>query len=344
MNDGRLCWGLLSTARINERLIPALRESKRSELKAVASRDRTAAQAYARRWQIPHAYGSYDELLADPDIHVVYVSLPNHLHAEWSVRCADAGKHVLCEKPLALTVEEVDRMMAAAQRNGVIIQEAAMMRFHPQTRQLSAAVAQNVIGEVRLVRGIFTFALRQPGDIRLDPTMGGGSLWDLGSYCVSFSRTILQAEPVEVFAFQSTGESGVDLSFSAQMRFASGTLVHFFSSFATFPHVEADLLGTEGRLYLDLPWVNQPGKTAHLRLTRLHGDGEKSTFGDGLQHQTADWKTYEAMDGYRDEVESMAVSILDRVDPVISLADSRNNVAAITALARSARECRPVKL
>jgi predicted dehydrogenase len=343
MKNGRLCWGLLSTARINERLIPVLRESAHSELLAVASRSREAAQAYASRRQIPRAYGSYDELLADPEIDVVYLALPNHLHSEWSVKCADARKHVLCEKPLALTVEEVDLMTAASKRNRVIIQEAAMMRFHPQMRQLSEAVAQKIIGEVRLIRGVFTFTLRRPGDVRFNPAMGGGSLWDVGSYCVSFARTALQAEPVEVFGSQSTRD-GVDVNFSGQMRFSSGVLVHFFSSFDSFPHVEADLLGTEGRLYLDLPWVNQPGKTGRLRLTRLRSQGEKSTFGDGLQQETTDWKTYEDMNGYRDEVDSMAESVLKGAAPVVSLADSRNNVAAINALARSAQEGRPVML
>lgn len=344
MKSGRLCWGLLSTARINERLIPVLRESAHSELLAAASRSREAAQAYASLRQIPRGYGSYDELLADPEIDIVYLSLPNHLHAEWSIKCADAGKHVLCEKPLALTVEEVDRMKAASERNHVLIQEAAMMRFHPQMRQLSEAVAQKIIGEVRLIRGIFTFTLRRPGDVRFDPDMGGGSLWDVGSYCVSFARAALQAEPVEVFASQSTGNGGVDLSFSGQMRFPSGALVHFFSSFDSFPHVEADLLGTEGRLYLNLPWVNQPGKTGRLQLTCLRSQGEKSTFGDGLRQETTDWKTYEDMNGYRDEVDSMAASVLNGAAPVVSLADSRNNVAAINALAQSAREGRPVTL
>ena len=187
MSDKRARWGLLSTARINERLIPCLKRSERSELIAVASRSRVTADRYAEEHGISKAYGSYDEMLADPAIDVVYISLPNGLHTEWSLRCAEAGKHVLCEKPLALSVEEVDRLLEAAGRCGVTIQEATMMRFHAQTAYVRELIAQGAIGEVRMGRGLFTFTLERPGDIRLDPAMGGGSVWDLGSYCVSFA-------------------------------------------------------------------------------------------------------------------------------------------------------------
>jgi predicted dehydrogenase len=200
MTDRIARWGLLSTARINERLIPCLGRSERNELIGVASRSRATADRYAREHGIYKAYGSYEEMLADPAIDVVYVSLPNGLHTKWSLRCAEAGKHVLCEKPLALSVAEVDQLREAADRCGVTIQEATMMRFHSQTFYVRNLIAEGVIGEVRMGRGLFTFTLHRPGDIRLDPAMGGGSIWDLGSYCVSFARTILQAEPVEVAA------------------------------------------------------------------------------------------------------------------------------------------------
>lgn len=150
-------WGLVGTARINERLIPCLERSPRSELRAVASRQQETANTFAAAWNIPHAYGNYETLLNDADIDAVYISLPNHLHAEWAVKFADAGKHVLCEKPLALTTEQVERMMDAAQRNNVIIQEAAMMRFHPQIEFVRDLIAQGTIGEIRLARGLFTF-------------------------------------------------------------------------------------------------------------------------------------------------------------------------------------------
>ncbi len=343
MADKQACWGLLSTARINERLIPAIRASGRSELLAVASRSDERAQAYAKQWDIPHAYGTYEQMLDDPAIDVIYLSLPNHLHAEWAIKCAEAGKHVLCEKPIAITTEEVDRMAQAAEKNGVIIQEAAMMRFHPQTRYLRELVAKRIIGDVRLIRGVFTFILDNQGDIRLNPSMGGGSLWDLGSYCVSFARTVLQAEPVEVSAYQISGDSGVDLSFSAQMHFPTGTLVHFFSSFQSFAHIEADFLGTEGRIYADIPWVNHIGASASVRVTRS-GDVEgTSTFSDSVEGHTTDTKRYENINAYQCEVDSIVESVLNGAEPVISLADSWNNIVTIVALHESARTGKPVR-
>ena len=342
MAEQQACWGLLSTARINERLIPALRASGRSELLAVASRSKERAQAYAKQWNIPHAYGTYEQMLADPAINVIYLSLPNHLHAEWAIKCAEAGKHVLCEKPIAITTEEVTRMAQAAEKNGVIIQEAAMTRFHPQTQYLHELVAKRVIGDIRLIRGVFAFTLENPADIRLDTNMGGGSLWDLGSYCVSFARTVLQTEPIEVSAYQVSGDTGVDMSFSAQMQFPTGTLVQFFSSFQSFAHIEADFLGTEGRIYADIPWANHIGASANVQVTRSGNAEETSTFSDSMEGYMTDTKTYANMNAYQCEIDSMVESVLNGTEPVISLADSWKNVATIVALHESARTGKPV--
>ncbi len=344
MAEKKACWGLLSTARINERLIPALRASGRSELLAVASRSTGRAQAYAKQWDIPYAYGTYQQMLADPAINVIYLSLPNHLHVEWAIKCAEAGKHVLCEKPIAITTEEVTRMAQAAEKHGVIIQEAAMMRFHPQTQYLQELVAKRVIGDVRLIRGVFAFTLENPGDIRLETNMGGGSLWDLGSYCVSFARTVLQAEPVEVSAYQVSGDTGVDMSFSAQMQFPTGTLVQFFFSFQSFAHIEADFLGTEGRIHVDIPWANHIGASANVQVTRSGNPEETSTFSDSMEGRTIDTKTYENMNAYQCEIDSMVESVLNGTEPVISLADSWKNVSTIVALHESARTGKPVRL
>ena len=343
MAEKKASWGLLSTARINERVIPTLRNSERSELLAVASRTKERAQAYAKQWDIPCAYGTYEGMLADPVINVIYLSLPNHLHTEWAIKCAEAGKHVLCEKPIAITTEDVARMAQAAEKNGVIIQEAAMMRFHPQTQYLRELVTKRVIGDIRLIRGVFAFTLDNPGDIRLDTNMGGGSLWDLGSYCVSFARTVLQAEPIEVNAYQITGDTGVDMSFSAQMQFPTGILVQFFSSFQSFAHIEADFLGTEGRIFADIPWANHIGASANVQVTQSGGSEETSTFSDGMEGHTTDTKTYENMNAYQCEIDSMVESVLNGVEPVISLADSWSNVATIVALHESARTGKPVR-
>src|SRR5215213_7800528 len=174
-----LNWGLLSTARINKALITPLRASKRNKLAAVASRSQENADAYAKEKKIPRAHGSYEAMLADPEIDVVYISLPNHLHAEWSIKSVEAGKHVLCEKPLALSVEDVDEIQSAARKHGRIVMEAFMYRHHPQTLKVQELVTSGSLGMVKLVRGSFSFVLSGEEDIRLlDPTMGGGSIWD----------------------------------------------------------------------------------------------------------------------------------------------------------------------
>ena len=178
----KLNWGLLSTARINRSVIPPIRLSKRSELIAVASRNLGTAEAYAKKWEIPRAFGSYETMLGDPEINAVYISLPNHLHAEWSVKSAAAGKHVLCEKPLALSTIEVDRIIEAAVKRRVVIAEAFMYKHHPQTLKVIELVKRQVIGDLLVVKGTFTFNLIHPGDVRLYPEMGGGSIWLIGNF------------------------------------------------------------------------------------------------------------------------------------------------------------------
>src|SRR3990172_2137566 len=197
-----LGWGLLSTARINRALIPPLRASKRSKLVAVASRTAKGAQAYAHKWRIPRAYASYEAMLDEADIDVIYNSLPNHLHAEWTIKAAQAGKHVLCEKPLALSVEEVDAMTAAARQAGVVVAEAFMYRHHTQTLKVKELVESGAVGNVRLVRGSFTFMISRQDDVRLDPAMGGGCLWDVGCYPFIYPRYLFVREPEEVLGCQ----------------------------------------------------------------------------------------------------------------------------------------------
>src|SRR5512138_1361414 len=196
-----LNWGLLSTARINRALITPLRASKRNRLLAVASRTQESADRYARAKRIRRAYGSYEALLADPEIDVIYNPLPNHLHAEWTIKAVEAGKHVLCEKPLALSVQEVDTMKSAARRHDRVVAEAFMYRHHPQTLKVQEIVKSGSLGALKMVRGSFSFVLSREGDVRLDPAMGGGSIWDIGCYPISYARTVIGANPLEVFGW-----------------------------------------------------------------------------------------------------------------------------------------------
>lgn len=322
MAAGALRWGLLGTARINRALIPALRASDRNELWAVGSRSLASAEAYAREWGIPRAFGSYEALLADPAIDVVYLPLPNSLHAEWTVKAARAGKHVLCEKPLALSVEEVDAVAAAGRAAGVVVAEGFMYRHHPQTWRVKELVDSGAIGTPRLVRGSFTFDLSREGDVRLVPTLGGGSLWDVGCYPVSYARYLLAAEPVEAFGWQATGPTGIDESFAGQLRFGDGAVAQFDCGFRAAFRTHLEVVGREGTITVPRPFKPTPSET--VLLTR--GDATESIPVEGPPEL------------YLGEVEDMADAVLRGKPPAVSLADSRANVAALVALYRSARE------
>jgi predicted dehydrogenase len=219
-----------------------------------------------------------------------------------------------------------------------------MMRYHAQTLQLRQRLAAGAIGEVRLIRGVFTFPLERPGDIRLDPTLGGGSIWDLGSYPVSFTRAMLGVDPVEVQGWQVSGADGVDLSFAGQLRFAGGTLAQFFSSFQAVPQAEVDLIGSAGAVHLDLPYLNKVGVASRVRICRLRPERASGTFGDASSQMEEEVLTYEAVDAYRDEIEAVVACLLDGAAPMVPLADSRANIAALEALCISAREDRPLRL
>jgi xylose dehydrogenase (NAD/NADP) len=322
-----LNWGLLSTARINRALITPLRASKRNQLLAVASRTQESADRYAREWKIPRAHGSYEALLADPEIDVIYNSLPNHLHAEWTIKAVEAGKHVLCEKPLALNVAEVDAMKEAARKHGCVVAEAFMYRHHPQTIKVQEMIKSGSLGNLKLIRGSFSYVLSREGDVRLDPAMGGGSIWDVGCYPISYARTVVGETPLEVFGWQVTGPTGIDETFVGQMRFDHEVLAQFDCSFVFPFHVLMEVIGSEGTLNIPNPF--KPGVDEKIYLTR----GDKT--------ETIKIKGQEL---YIGEVEDMADAIPLGHSPRISLDDSRANVAVISALLESAREGKPVKL
>ena len=323
-----LNWGMLSTARINRALIPPLQVSKRNHLLAVGSRTRESADKYARDKKIPRAHGSYEALLADPEIDVIYNPLPNHLHAGWTIKAVKAGKHVLCEKPLALTVDEVDAIHTAARKHERVVAEAFMYRHHPQTLKVQEIVKSGSLGTLKLIRGSFSFVLSREEDIRLlDPALGGGSIWDVGCYPISYARTVVGENPLEVFGWQITGPTGIDETFVGQMRFPNGVHAQFDSSFAIPFHTFMEIIGSEGTLSIPKPF--KPDVNERIFLT--HGD----------KTETIKVKGQEL---YLGEVEDMADAILLGRDPRVSLEDSRANVAAISALLESAKTGMPVKL
>jgi D-xylose 1-dehydrogenase (NADP+, D-xylono-1,5-lactone-forming) len=322
-----LKWGMLSTARINKALFTPLRISKRNQLLAVASRSQEKAEAYAKEKKIPRAYGSYETLLADPEIDVIYNPLPNHLHAEWTIKAVEAGKHVLCEKPLAISLDEVDAMAAAAKKHGKVVAEAFMYRTHPQTLRVKEIVDSGQLGRIKTVHGSFTFMMTNQDDIRWKPEWGGGGLWDIGCYPLSYTRSVLGAEPLEVFGWQVIGPTGVDEVFAAQLRFPGDVLAQFDCSIQVPFHVFMEIVGDEGTLNIPHPF--NPGASETIYLSR---DGATKAI------------PVKGPDTYLGEVEDMADAVLLGKPPRISLADSRANVAAILALFKSAKTGKPVTM
>jgi xylose dehydrogenase (NAD/NADP) len=322
-----LNWGLLSTANINRALIPPLRASKRSYLLAVASRSQESADAYASKWKIPRAHGSYESLLADPEIDVIYISLPNHLHAEWTIKAVEAGKHVLCEKPLALSADQVDAIAGAAKKHERVVAEAFMYRHHPQTLKVQEIVGSGSLGTLKLLRGSFSFVLDREGDIRLDPAKGGGSIWDVGCYPISYMRTVVGAEPLEVFGWQVTGPTGIDDTFIGQLHFDAGIYGQFDSSFVMPDNAHMEIVGSEATLIIPSPY--KPFFNEKIFQVR---DGKTETI------------RVKGQELYLGEVEDMADAILSGKAPRIPLVDSRANVATIVALLESARTNKPIKI
>ena len=324
----QLRWGLLSTARINKALFPPLRMSPRNILSAVASRELDRAQAYAKEHNIPRAFGSYEEMLADPDIDVIYNPLPNNMHTEWTVKAAQAGKHILCEKPFANTVEEVDAMADAAKKAGVVVMEAFMYRHHPQTLRVKDMIENGAVGKLQIVRGSFMFKIGNEEDVRLNASLGGGSIWDVGCYPISYTRLIVGQEPVEVFGYGMFGlASKVDEIFAGQMRFANGVFAHFDCGFRSPVRVRMEIVGDKGNLTVLSPFTPRLNE----RIILFNGEKEEVF-------------TIPGEDLYLGEVENMADAILNGAPIRMSLADSRNNVLLIQKFLESAQSGKPVAL
>lgn len=258
-------WGLLSTALINRKLMAGARVAHGVELAAVASRDLARARAYADEHGIPTAHGSYEELLADPEIDAVYIPLPNALHHPWTLRTLEAGKHVLCEKPYSRHPAEVTEAFDLAARNGLVLSEAYMWRYHPQTTTLAQLVQDGAIGELRLISASFTWPCDAPGDIRLDPALDGGALLDVGCYCVSAAR-LLAGEPEALLAQQVPSASGVDALLTGQLRFPGGVLATFDCGLLVPDRSSLEVMGTEGTIVVSDPWhCLEPGLELRLQ-------------------------------------------------------------------------------
>ena len=314
-------WGLLSTANINRRLIPAIRASDRGELIAVASRDYTRARSYADMWGIPSAYGSYEEMLTSDKIDCVYVGLPNHLHAEWSIKSMQSGKHVLCEKPFALSVTEVDRMIAASRENDRVLAEAFMYRHHPQTKIAGEWVRSGKLGEILQLFAVFNFQLTNPSNVRWAPEFGGGCLWDVGVYPLSFAQYFFGDVPNWVLGAQKISSSGVDATFSGIMGYKGNGIAQIQSSFQSRFFTYAEIIGTQGRLSFNRPFVGieDDGKLVFTPI-----EGETITI------------PVPPTELYAGEINDMHGAILDHTSSYLTLQESRDHIRTVIALYKSA--------
>ena len=310
-------WGIISTAHINRLVIPGAHASPKVDLVAVASRDQPRAEEYAKTWEIERAYGTYEALLEDAEIESVYISLPNTLHCEWSIKALEAGKHVLCEKPLSRHPEEIAAAFDAADRAGRLLSEAFMYRHNPQTKRLKQLVDDGAIGELRLVRTSFSYSLYDADNIRLRTDVEGGALMDVGCYCVSGSR-LLGGEPESVYGQAFVGETGTDWVFTAQLRFPDDVLALFECGTAMPDRDALEAVGSEGSLFLDDPW--------HCRVPVIELQRD-----DGVE-----LIELEPVDSYRIELENVSDAIRGEGELLLGREDALAQGRTLEALHRSA--------
>jgi len=294
---------------------------------AVASRSQDKASQYAATWGIPRIHASYEALLADPEIDVIYISLPNSLHAEWSIKALQSGKHVLCEKPLTTSIKDVENVMNVARKTGMVITEAFMYRHHSQTILVKQMVDNGEIGNLQLIKGSFCYTNTRSSDPRFDPALGGGSFWDVGCYPISYARYIAGQEPIEVYGHQVTGPTGIDLLFAGQMLFPGGVISQFECSFITANKVEMEITGDKGRITIPEPY--KPGVKTNIL---FQNEGQARTI--SIKGE----KLYQA------EIEDLENAILNGAAPHISLDDSRGNIAVIEAFYHSAQSLKPISI
>jgi len=320
-----LRWGILSTANIGRAaVIPALHASDRGVIGAVASRDRSQAEAFAEANGIPTAYGKYERLLEDPEIDALYIPLPNSMHLEWTCRALEAGKHVLCEKPLALTAEDCMEMARVAKRVDRRLMEAFMYRFHPRTERLVEMVEAGEVGQPKMIRSTFTFRLTKPDNIRLDPDLGGGALRDVGCYCVNVSRTIAGREPTGVRADAAWTGRGVDQELTGTLFFSDGLVARFDCALTVARCEQVEVAGTEG--WVRVPRAFLPG-TDNVSIELHRGRGEQSEI------------EVEGVDEYTSMVDHFAACVLESRPFRYEPEEAARNMKVIEALYVSAHAC-----
>jgi predicted dehydrogenase len=316
-------WGIISTADINRKVIPGAHASPKVDLVGVASRDQRRAEEYAKEWDIPRAYGSYEALLADPEIEAVYISLPNTMHCEWSIKSVEAGKHVLCEKPMSRHTREVEEAFDAAEKAGRLLSEAFMYRHNPQTKRVRQLIDEGAIGELRLVRSVFSYGLYDEDNIRLRTEVEGGALMDVGCYNVSGSR-LVGGEPEKAFGEAWFGPTGTDWVFTGTLRFPNDVIGLFHCGTALPEQDELEVIGSEGSLFLDDPWH------CNVPVIELRRDG-------GVERIEI-----EREDSYRLELENLSDAIRGEAELLLGREDAVGQARTLEALHESATTGSPV--
>jgi len=324
-------WGILGVSMFaTRRMVPAMQRSRDLTVAAIASRSKDKAEKAARELNIARAYGSYEELLADPEIDAVYIPLPNHLHVPYAIKAAEAGKHVLCEKPIALNAAEARSLVEARDRTGVLIQEAAMIRVHPRwlaTRAELAKGSAGKIGELRSIVSSFGYHLRQRDNVRYRREMGGGTLLDVGFYPVSISRFCFGTEPVRVLASLTTdAETGVDILAAAMLEFPTGHSI-FSCGMQLSPSQQVALMGNKGRISFDVPWSPYTDRPTRLIIDRS----------EQLEEPMVEAVAFEPCNQYTLLAEGFSQAVKNGTAAPLPLEDSVKNMAVLDALARSSQ-------
>ncbi len=320
----KVSWGILSTAKIGiEKVIPAMQNGKYCQISAIASRNYDSAQKAAKKLNIPKVYGSYEELLADPDIQAIYIPLPNHLHVLWSIKCLEAGKHVLCEKPVAIDAAQAQELITASKiYPDLKIMEAFMYRFHPQWQKAKRLVTEGAIGKIKTIQSFFSYFNNDPGNIRNKPECGGGGLMDIGCYCISLSRFIFDTEPERVLGIVEYDQRfKVDSLASGILDFDKGTST-FTCSTQLSPYQRVNILGTEGRIEIEIPFNAPPDKPCRMFLQKGYSIKEI---------------TFDICDQYMIECDLFSQAILNNTKVPTPLEDAAANMKVIDKIFESAK-------
>jgi len=325
--SNKLRWGVLSTADIGlKKVIPAMQRGQFTSIDAIASRDLARAQQAAADLGIPTAYGSYEELLANPEIDAVYIPLPNHMHVPWTIKAAEAGKHVLCEKPLSLTVAEAESLLAVRARTGVKIGEAFMVNCHPQWLRLRELLAEDRIGKLCSIAAVYSYFNADPANIRNQVAAGGGALMDIGCYLVHSSRYAFRQEPTRVVAnIDRDPQMGIDRLTSAILDFPGGQSI-FTCSTQMIPSQRIQFIGARGRIELEIPFNAPPD-----RPTRLFVDASGDLLGSGITTET-----FPVCDQYTLQGDAFSKAVLENTEVPVPVEDAIRNMAVIQAIFNSA--------